>query len=1033
VPALLESPLVSPQLIGREAELEAFQTVLEGVRAGGAGCVVVGGEAGVGKTRLVGEVARRASGAEFELWQGRCLHQDAAFPFAAVVDALRAFLAGRRPAEVRQGLAGMGAEVVKLVPELGLILPGLSPTPPLDPEAEKRRLFEALVRVLVAPASGRPRLLVFEDIHWADQTSLDFLRFLLRRLPPNPVLLILTYRPDHSGRLREFLTTVRRERWPRELTLGPFSREEVGRLVRALFGTVGPDQARLVDLVYGLTEGNPFFVEEVLKSLVVSGEVRRTASGWQWRPAAGLRLPPSVQDLVRLRLGRLGPQARALLTAAAVIGRQFELKMLADLTGLEEPRVLSLLNQLIAARAVVEASAGRFAFRHAVIREAVYEGLDGGERRALHRRVAGVLERAGAAESALADLSHHYFAAGAWAEALEYGRRAGEHARALYAPQEAVEHFGRALGAAVHLGCPVPVCVRLFRARGQVAELAGYLEAAGRDYAEAVRLARAAGDRVGEWEGAVDLGLLWASRDYAEAGRHFDEALSLARALGKPALLAHSLNRVGNLEANVGDPARAIDYHRQALEIFQRLEDSRGTAATLDLLGMATQLNSDLVAAVGWLRQAAELFRQLDDPQGLAASLASLVVCAATHPHDLSVPGIPLKEALAAGESALALSQGISWRAGTAYALGVLALGLGLGGDYGAALAAGRQALQAAEEAEHRQWTIAAHRALGRLYLDLFALPEARRHLEAAWQLAAALASVYVAQGEFGRARDLLAAARAGQATCAGWDRQLAGARAELALACNEPALALRVTEELAAATPNLGPGAVMPRLWVLRAAALTRLRRYEEGEALLLAARREAAIRGTPIWEFRTSLALGRLYRSRRRKAEAAAEFEAVRQVAEGLAAGLRDGSLRAAFWGRVGELLPGGGPHQAGRRRFGGLTAREVEVAALVSRGLTNREVAQALAVSERTAECHVASIMAKLGFKSRAQVAAWAAGRSLDKGGARGLTPVPREPFRGVEKDRATGLAVGFMGGEPYEEVRGSTRARQAGDAP
>jgi DNA-binding CsgD family transcriptional regulator len=945
----------------------------------------------------VGEVARQALEAGFDLVLGRCVEQDSAFPFAAVVDALRAFFAGRGPEEVRQILGGLAAEVVKLVPELGLLLPGLTSTPPLDPEAERRRLFEALLRVLTPPACRRPRLLLFEDVHWADRTSLDFLQFLIRRLPSCPVLLILTFRAEDSDRLWEFLAGIRRERRVRELTLEPLSREHVGNLIRAILGPVRPDPARLVDLVYGLTEGNPFFVEEVLRTLVVGGRIRPTASGWEWQPAADLRLPESLQDVVRLRLRRLGPRARALLTVAAVIGRQFELKVLADLTGLNEPEVLRLLNRLVTAQVITETSVGRFAFRHPIIREAVYQDLTGTERWLMHRPVARVLEGAGASESALADLSYHYFSAGAWAEALQYTELAGEQAWAFHAPEEAVAHFSRALEAALRLGCPVPVRVRLLHARGRAAERAGYADAARRDYAEAVCLARTAGDRVGEWEGTINLGLLWASRNYARARQHLDEALELAQILGEPALFAHSLNRVGNLAANVSDPGLAVDYHLQALEIFRQLDDRRGTAVTLDLLGMAAQLNSDLVGAVGWLRQAADLFRRLGDPQGLAASLASLVVCAATHPHDLSVPGIPLAEGLAAGDSALALSQGIGWRAGTAYTLGALALGLGLGGDYGAALAAGRSALQVAEEVEHRQWAIAAHRALGRLYLDIFALPEARRHLELAWQLAAdlgswvwsgyvaaALASVYIAQGEFGLARDLLdAGSRPGVTRCAGWDRQLEASRAELALVRHDPDAALAIVERLTAYTPNLGQDVVVARLWTLRGRTLAVLRRYEEAEALLLAAKHEAEGRGTPIWGLHACLVLGRVYRSWQRRVEAQAAFEKAQRVAESLAAGLPEGGLRAGFLRQVRTLLPGLNPRQAITGRYGGLTEREAQVASLVSRGLTNREIAEVLVVSERTVESHVASIMGKLGFNSRARVAAWAAGRGLDKG--------------------------------------------------
>ena len=263
----MDRAIISPLLVGRTREVEILETALHTVRQGKGQVVLLAGEAGVGKSRLVAEVRRLAAEDHLPILEGHCLEQDLVFPYAPLIDALRAFLAlgdhhtvGATPTEL---IGPLAAELVKLLPELALTIPNLQPTPTLDPEAEKRRLFEALLQFLTGLSrtqAARPLLLILEDIHWADETSLDFLHLLARRIAPLPILLVATYRREEvSLTLRQWLTHLSRERLAHEVVLPPLSFDAVAQLLQTIFETGSPMPATFLGTFYDLTEGNPSF------------------------------------------------------------------------------------------------------------------------------------------------------------------------------------------------------------------------------------------------------------------------------------------------------------------------------------------------------------------------------------------------------------------------------------------------------------------------------------------------------------------------------------------------------------------------------------------------------------------------------------------------------------------------------------------------------------------------------------------------------------------------------------------------------
>jgi predicted ATPase/DNA-binding CsgD family transcriptional regulator len=992
----LNKPVVCPVLIERTSDLAMLHALIDQAKSGRGQSILLSGEAGIGKSRLVAEAKASAAAQDFLLLQGTSFQPDISSPYAPLLDLLRSSAA-------RQLAAAVASELSPFARELHQFLPDIVPLPPdqalpvsSDPEQEKRRLFTALTHFFTGQAMKQPVLLIIEDIHWSDDISLEFLHYLARRCTAHRLLLLLTYRSDEvRPNLRHFLAQFDRERLAQEISLSPLTPNGVEAMLRAILALPRSVRFELPDSIYRLTEGNPFFVEELLKSLIAAGDIFYADGRWDRKPLGELHIPRSVQDAVQQRTDQLSEDARRVLILAAVAGRRFDFTLLQQLTHYDEQQLLSLMKELIAAQLVVEESEERFAFRHALTRQAVYADLLVRERKALHRNIADTMEYiyASTLDAHVADLAYHFYEAGTWEKALAYGQRAGEQAYRLYAPLAAIEQVTRALDAAQRGSIPPPAS--LYHLRGQAYETLGDFERARLDYETTLQMAQRAGERHAEWQALMDLGSLWAERDYAQTGSYYRQALALARHIDDSLTLAHSLNRLGNWYVNIEQPREALQYHQEALTLFQQAYDQHGLAETYDLLGMTTALGGELLQASAYYQQAVALFRELDDRQGLASSLATLMILGEGGGYEIetmvSAP-TSFAESLHFGELALQIARDIGQRSAEAYALLALAQYLGPHGEYTRALEVVQAGLALSEQIEHRQWMTFGHWQLGVLYLDLLALPEAQQHLEQALALAhevgswnwirivsGFLAPAYLLQQDLTKAESILTAALEPDAAMHTIGQRLVwAARADLALARRDPDLALDITERLIASATNLSNERVIPRLWKQCGEALVMLHRPEEAEAALRAAQEAAHAQGLRPLLWRICVALGKLYQAQRRQEEVEQAFANARTIIEDIAANVPHEHVREEFLHQATVMLPhvrSLSPERTAKQAFAGLTMREREVAALIAQGKINREIAEDLVVSERTVESHVSNIMFKLGVHSRRQIRAWA----------------------------------------------------------
>ena len=430
------SRVLSPVLIGRDSELSALEDALLSALRGDGGVVIVGGEAGMGKTRLVNMLAERGRRLGCVVLSGGCSEAELSLPYLPFLEAIGNYLATIDAASLATRLGSAAGEVAQLFPQLGA-RSDLAP----DPSQAKLRMFESILMLLGDAASRRGLLLILEDLHWADPATRELLDYATRRLRSTKVLIVATYRTDEMHRKHALMPTI--QGWRRSgqvsvIDLQPLTPAQLGDMVCAIFDEPSvSDEFR--DFLHERTEGNPFVVEEMLRDAIDRGDVYRTESGWDRKTLADIRIPPNVRDTILQRLERLSHEDAAVLSAASAVGRAFDLVMLADVARVEQAEALTALEASVSAQLIEEEDrvSGRYRFRHALTREAIYEDLVVPRRQQFHSRIADVMKARGTGRAV--DLANQLFMAGRNDEAISMSRTAAEEANQARAYRDAAE------------------------------------------------------------------------------------------------------------------------------------------------------------------------------------------------------------------------------------------------------------------------------------------------------------------------------------------------------------------------------------------------------------------------------------------------------------------------------------------------------------------------------------------------------------------------------------------------------------------
>lgn len=978
---------ISSELVGRDVELGTIAHLVGAVASGSTRTVLISGEAGLGKTALLGRTIEMARRAGLRVLRGDCVRFEMSRAFGPFLDALR---------PLRHEPAASAALAV--APPAGDIDTGKA--------VDRYRRHGEFVRAFRATAEQRPLVLAIDDLHWADESTLELFAHLSRRLPDG-MLLVGSYRPEEAARraaLRRSLGDIPLDRRT-DLMLRRLTASEVGRALRLMLGPRARLSTETREILQARSTGNPLFLEEMLRALAQRGELRRVDEMWHLGPIREVPLPESVQDAVRERFAGLDAGTRELALVAATIGERFELGLVAAAAEVPPAAAIDAVRGMVIEQLVVEehGEAGdAFVFRHPLIPDALLSGLLGVERRDLHRRVAAALERSRPSDEDAAALAYHWDEAGERARAFEQHRRAGEHEARRFAHAAALRHFERALELA---NDDAPLVGELSM---RAVAMARVLARAGAMLTHATRAA-AAFERIGDqralgpaliaMQAGAD-GMLWPR---TERRKLIERAFAVLEPLGESRELANAHTVAAIFEASeaamrpaasAGRIARALEHAEHAVAIAERCHGDREVAHW----GMALVhvLRGDRDGAIAAFRR------------GVAAC-GDDRIAGPSQINNFNMLADLIEQASGTTEEVTALrrrSNALRERYGVMQTFQAKMHHLFLAGDWDEYLRVSDDHADDPNESA----SVLTHQALHRSFIEVarageVAIPAARaayarvlRSEDVSETDAAAVPEVALLVGDHAwaleateRAAELvthphpygpfimfagvygvLAAREAGDDAAA--TRWLARFPAEV------PAATITFNMRVVDHTIRYG---ALERDWSahrLDAAidAVTRLIDQRLGSS---DGSGRTTLPGLGIWPMLTHfLALREIDMRVQRGAPGDTGAAAARLawIVEFYRKGKAPWYLerlreRAARW-RIAF------PDDALVHAPVVLTGREREVALLVANGLTNRQIAERLTLSVRTAESHVDGIRAKLGVRTRAQIAAWVTEREV-----------------------------------------------------
>ncbi len=592
LPALIAAEDPSP-FVGRTDQRDALQRALGAARDGRRTLAMLAGEPGIGKTRTSFEFARAAHADGAIVLYGRC-DEEGLLSYQPFVEALR-FYVGASDSEVLSGQLGpTGGDLARLVPDLPARVRGVPDPIQADPETERYRLFDAVGHLLAAASAAGPVLLILDDLHWADAPTLALLKHVLRWPADSRLLILGTYRDvelDRRHPLADVLADLRRDERFHRIVLRGLSKDEVRGVLQARAGhELPPEAQRLADAIHAQTEGNPFFIREVIRHLVETGAIYQKDGRWTSDTTLEqFGLPEGIREVVGRRLARLGDRCNQTLRVAAVIGRSFDLAVLERAADTNGSDLLDVLQEAVDARVLEEVpeAIDRYTFTHALIRETLSEELTTSRRVRLHARVGEILEEMFADDPPLAELAYHFHEASSISgndlKCVTYSRRAGDHALDLAAYEEAKGHYARGLEMLDEMHHPGERDrVELLRARGEAERLTGAAPIARATLLDAVERARALDDPEELSRAALGFAGLW-----PEVGLVDDQVLgALTEALetlpaGDHPLCARLHARIAVETMHSADPSGALTHADEGLAMARRLGDPKTLAYAL--------------------------------------------------------------------------------------------------------------------------------------------------------------------------------------------------------------------------------------------------------------------------------------------------------------------------------------------------------------------------------------------------------------------------------------------------------------------
>jgi predicted ATPase/DNA-binding CsgD family transcriptional regulator len=952
--------------VGRTRELALLERDLQLALHGRKRVRFLTGEPGIGKTRLLQALATEAAAASTPTLWGGAFEAEGMPPYLPFLEALGQHVRSAPEAALRAQAGILAPVLATLLPELGVRLGSDTRTYALPLEQARLRLFEAVARFLEAIAEPHGLVLILDDLQWADPATFDLLAYLGRDSFLQRVLIAAAYRSDevtHESALQRASTELTRLRILETSTLGPLDEAEIALLGRRYLGA--PLEPPTAQRLAQASEGNPFLAEELLRGWLDAGGLARTEEGW--RETAPASLPPTIVAAVRRRVARLDATILECLRVAAIIGRRFDVELLAAVVGRDRDQLEADLLAAAVVNLVADDGPGRFHFVHDTVRECLYHDLGPTRRRRVHAAIGSVLEaRSGSAERRISDLAFHFIRSGDRERGATYAEQAAAEAMRNFAPLEAL---GQLRGALELVDEHDPRRGRLLLALGDAALLADDEAAAAAGFQSAQAWYEQQRDPVAVGRAAYRLGqAFWRQEQLVPARVALEHAVAVIGDRPAPEAVQARIELASLLGVSLHEYRSALPHATMALELAEQLEDEHLIAAANRTFGNLLVRSGALSEGIDYLERSLDMAVRVDDPVEVVECCAHLVFAyfsraAMTRAHQIARMRLVYAQR---SHDPYQLRHAFTW-------LAVLAA---VRTDWTEAARlldeaqAHAERLASPEPLAYVRWvrgTVAYHRGdYAQAEAELRAATSVFRELgpgALVWYLGS-LALTLATNGKRGEAVDCLSELenvfeRLPEAPVLRHVYVV-----ETALRLGDRALADRVYAHLVGAEGEFHDFLVDRLLGTIEL-----LRGDLEAARRHLAAAEACARREQIATELaRTLEAQAELALAERQRQTAQGLLEQAIAAAERLGNRAEVARLHARFRSlRVADSDSSPLP--------AGLSAREAQVLRLVAVGRSNREIAADLALSEKTIENHLTSIYGKIGASGRAAASAYA----------------------------------------------------------
>jgi len=609
------------QLINRVEEMNILKEAVDRTLQGEGGLVFLYGEAGIGKTRLARELGAYARLRGMQVLYGRCpalFRMDGVPPYILWSEVIKDYLETCTPEQLYRVIGFYPAEVAKLVPELRQRLATIPQSFPISPEQEQNRLFEAVSQFITNISKETPLLVVLDDLQWTDPSSLLLLHYLARGVYRTPLLLLGAYRSmdiDAKHPLSQVLTELNRERLPQSVSLKRMSLDDISEMIKQILEQDNIP-TEFCKLVYEKTRGNPFFAEEVVKSLKEEEVIYREENKWKIKEVSRIEFPETVKSVLKTRFARLDEECQNVLTLASFVGNDFTLEAMCALTNVEENKLLELMDKMLKTGLIKEREVrgeGICSFADILVRDVVYEEVSLLKRKKLHGVVGCTLEKVYAKkiDEHFGEIAYHFLESGDKDKALDYFLKAGDKAAKIYANSEAASYFQSALGLLEEKEGGL-------REKGQVLERLGDIK----------RI-------VGEHDICM---------------KYWNEALLLWKQLDEKETVARLHRKMANvLWSSKGDTEKAKMHHEEALKMLEKEPENVELASLFEDMARLYFRTEDMAKARSWAEKALELAKKLNAYEVIANSYLALATV-------FDVSGEDKKKAIECHERALRIA-----------------------------------------------------------------------------------------------------------------------------------------------------------------------------------------------------------------------------------------------------------------------------------------------------------------------------------------------------------------------------------------